>query len=117
MDIEPEIYQLNTNNKGHFIYDVVFHPTRGHTNQQGSAVVHVDRKHQQAMVSILQSRPLEFYQSQVDRSAAEEVSLAIASTCQGEWRSHSGSFDVQLCTAMFPRLHLLLRHPAPWLAN
>ena len=69
VDTEPEIYQLNTNNKGHFIYDVVFHLTRGHTNQQGSAVVNVDRKHQQAMVSTLQFRPLEFYHSQVDRSA------------------------------------------------
>ena len=48
---------------------MVFHLTRGHTNQQGSAVVNVDRKHQQAMVSTLQFRPLEFYHSQVDRSA------------------------------------------------
>ena len=68
VDPKPELYQLKTNTKGHFVYDVVFHLTRGHTNQQGSARVHVDRSEQQAFATTLQFRPLEFYHSEVERN-------------------------------------------------
>ena len=35
VDEKPEIYQLHCNNKGHFVYDIVFHLTRGHHNHDG----------------------------------------------------------------------------------
>ena len=43
VDPQADLYQLKTNSKGHFVYDVVYHLTRGKSNQQGSAHVHVDR--------------------------------------------------------------------------
>jgi ribonuclease HI len=69
VDPQAELYQLKTNSKGHFVYDVVYHLTRGKSNQQGSAHVHVDRSEQQVFSSTLQFRPLEFYHSQVERKA------------------------------------------------
>lgn len=37
VDPNPEIYQLHSNSKGHFVHDVVFHLTRGHSSKTGSS--------------------------------------------------------------------------------
>ena len=68
VDPDPKIYQMNTNAKGHFEYDIVYHLTRGKTNLDGSAVVHVDRQACTLSTATLQFRPLEFYMSHVQKS-------------------------------------------------
>ena len=67
-DPNPQMYRLNTNSKGHYVYDILYHLTRGKSNHHGHAHVHVcsqDDSKKQSMV--LQFRPLEFYNSVVAR--------------------------------------------------
>ena len=67
VDVKPSIYKLDTNNKGHYVYDVVYHLTRGFFNSEGSAVVKICEEHVHPdSLATLQFRPLEFYQSVVD---------------------------------------------------
>ena len=70
VDITPEIYQLSTNSKGHFVYDIVNHLTKGKTSSTGSARVHVDRDVHNLSSATLQFRPLEFYHAKVEREEA-----------------------------------------------
>ena len=67
VDPNPEIYQLDTNSKGHFVYDIIHHLTKGHTNTKGTAVVHICEQHEQQDLAcgVLQFRPLEFYNAHV----------------------------------------------------
>ena len=66
VDPNPQIYQLETNNKGHYVYDIIYHLTRGFSSNKGPARVHVSKKQfEQSMV--LQFRPLEFYHAHVQQ--------------------------------------------------
>ena len=71
VDPNPEIYQLNTNSKGHFVYDIIHHLTKGHTNTKGTAVVHICEQHEQQDLAcgVLQFRPLEFYNAHVSMAS------------------------------------------------
>ena len=72
VDVKPSIYKLNANNKGHYVYDIVYHLTRGFFNSEGSAVVKVCEEHVHPdSLASLQFRPLEFYQSVVDYKCHE----------------------------------------------
>ena len=61
-EIEPMVYQLASNRKGHFVLDIVYFLTRGHTNFSGHPRVHVmeaaTTQHEEN--HFIQFMPLEF---------------------------------------------------------
>ena len=58
----PNIYQLPCNNKGHYIRDIVYYLTLGHSNQQGHPTIHVmEGNIQSAELQTLEFHPVEFY--------------------------------------------------------
>jgi hypothetical protein len=66
----PTIHQLPSNNKGHYIRDIVYYLTLGHSNQKGHPTTHVMEGHiQSAELQTLEFHPVEFY----DMSMSDHV--------------------------------------------
>ena len=64
VDTSRQTYQLRINSKGHLVYDVLYHLTRGHANHEGHATIHVASTTFEKEISVLQFQPLEFYVSE-----------------------------------------------------
>ena len=61
IDPSQETYQLNINSKGHLVYDILYHLTRGKSNHGGHATIHVITSALEKEATYLQFQPLEFY--------------------------------------------------------
>eukprot|EP00438_Fugacium_kawagutii_P021819 Skav230869 [mRNA] locus=scaffold1335:307503:315465:- [translate_table: standard] len=107
VDPSPQIYQLATNSKGHYVYDIVYHLTRGKSSNQGPARVHVCKQKPEHVMS-LQFRPLEFYHVHAQSSSSSASSQTREHRQALLWQLFQHSRDVavpaaQMCTTAQPQ--------------
>ena len=58
----PEVFQLPSNSKGHYVRDIVYHLTKGFTNLHGTPTIHVlEGALQSAELQTLEFHPAEYY--------------------------------------------------------
>ena len=59
---KPDIYQLQSNSKGHYVRDIVYYPTQGFSNPNGTPSISVhEGEIQSAELQTLEFHPVEFY--------------------------------------------------------
>ena len=77
----PEIFQTPVNSKGHYVYDIIYHLTRGHTCDEGNAHV-VVRQQSSEVHHTMTHQLLELWTAWIDLSVSdmvyEEQELAVA---------------------------------------
>ena len=75
IDNNPEVYQLPVNPKKHYMYDILYHLTRGHTRSEGHAQVNVVAEAGPLFAQpVLQFRPLDFYTAEQTCSSSSFTS-------------------------------------------
>lgn len=70
---KPDIYQLQSNSKGHYVRDIVYYLTQGFSNPNGTPNITVhEGEIQSAELQTLEFHPVEFYDISISERALED---------------------------------------------
>ena len=90
---KPDIYQLQSNSKGHYVRDIVYYLTQGFSNRNGTPSITVhEGEIQSAELQTLEFHPVEFYDistfekefDDVSRRRSEQQLLALHAASHGK---------------------------------